>query len=147
MGIFSQISSSYKKTKKIQSISKIIGKQRSMQDIYSDLFNDNHVLLRAQKKEELFDLCETFPSLQEVMNHYSANRDQLSTLYDRYDALGFGQWVKGHYTLVSSFAFPGSLDYLLANYDKNDISDKNRIMYRLHSYFLNGEMGKINPDE
>lgn len=149
MGVLSYAISSYKKTKKLHKISKIIGKERSTHDIYIAMRDkdDSYTIIRKEAKEELFDICETFPALKDVMDHYGATREHLRILFDRYEALGFGQWVRGDYTLVSSFAFPRTLDYLLANYDKSEYNDKLRIKSRLHIYFAKGEVGAIHPDE
>ena len=58
----------------------------------------------ARAKEQLFQLIEDDPDLQNIMRQYGASRNDLRTLYNALEE-NAGQWAKGHWIPASALAF------------------------------------------
>jgi len=83
------------------------------------------------------------------MLKHGATRKQLEEISSYLICCGAGRWVKGYYVPVAAFAFQGTLNYILSNYEKmqKDVEDRYRVSLRLVQYFQKGEVRPINPEE
>lgn len=130
MGIFASL----KKSKKLRQISKKLDTPTiaSVEDLLNYNAQD-----REKALDELCDLCLADSNIIQVMNKYGIGKEKLKELYNRMCAVGFGQWVNGHYVAASSISYVATLDYLLRNETTKDFPN---VAFRVHSYFMNGEM-------
>jgi len=120
MGIISTIIGSYRKSKRLQKISKKLGKKLSMQELMdiATYAKNNETAL-----EELVDLCESDLNVRAITNNYNIGRDDLKELYRLLNNPGIyswnnGNWVAGHHVPSSSIVFSGTLDFILRNHEK-----------------------------
>ena len=138
MGLLNEIFRSLKKSKKLRNISLVLGKEMDISDIRNSMLGiDNS---RRKAEEDLYNLVASDPNLKIIMQKHGANKETLKEIFEAVEALGAGQWVKGHYVAASALAFRETLDYLLSNKNKLTSSKDNmEICYRLITYFDWGE--------
>lgn len=87
-------------------------------------------------EDELFDYCESQPSVRAVMEDFQVSRKDLKEIYSQLIDAGAGQWSCGHWVPASALAYPESLAYILSR-RKSDIRETsfNLIMYFEHGSF------------
>lgn len=100
---------SLKKSRKILSISKILGAPFNA----SNFLSPNSLSKRDKALNELFSLCEKDSELRKIMGLYEVDKGGLEGIYKMLLANGAGQWKRGHYVPVSSFAFVHTFSFLL----------------------------------
>lgn len=142
--MFKTIIHSFKKSKRLKKISKVLGHAATLDhsELIKYLGTDTSYQ-DEQALDDLFDLCESDPYVSVVMQNHDADKDKLRKGYRELIRAGAGQWAKGHYVPVSSLVYPLTLDYLLRNLDK-DKDDFLYVAHRLLTYFQKGEIGKID---
>ena len=131
---------SLKKFGRLKRISKVLGVGASVDDFVYSLGSE--IGPKGQALSELFDLCETDPDLSQVLANYSADREQLRTIYIALIANGAGQWVRGHYVAASAFAFVPTLEYVLGAHSEGESLPE--MAFKLVDYF---ELDKFGPAE
>ena len=102
MGFFS----SFKKSSKLAKLSKILGKEFSLDDAKERLRNlhsgENE---KDAALEQLLDICENDKTLKDVMILNNASRSDLKELYQKLYLNGSGLWAKGHFICASALVF------------------------------------------
>ena len=140
MGFFS----SFKKTSKLAKLSKVLGKEFSMDDYSSDNLSDMILGDNPKDKalEELLDLCEQDKTLRGSMDANDATREDLKKIYSEIELNGAGQWARGHYIAASAIAFGTTLDFCLQAEKKG--LNLREIAFTLLDYYENNRVGKID---
>jgi len=135
---------SFRKSKRLRKISKIIGLGPEFGEPSSSIkyFSIEEIKKREKALEELLKLCESDPYLTKVIEKYKADRELLKKAYEKLIMAGAGQWKRGHFVPASSLVYSQTLDYLLRNIDKED-KDFNYVAWRLLKYFEKRKIGKI----
>ena len=135
---------SFKKSKRLRKISKIIGQNPEFGEPSSCIkyFSIEEIKKREKALEELLKLCESDPYLTKVMEKYKADKEILKKAYEKLIMAGAGQWKRGHFVPASSIVYGQTLDYLLRNIDKED-RDFSFVAWRLLKYFEKRKIGKI----
>jgi hypothetical protein len=116
---------------------------------------------RDRAAQELFDLCERDPAIQDVMKRYGATRATLAELFTRLKAAGAAQIAGGHYVAASALAYPETLEFLLRYFrgvgalaegyawpadlrsPAPDRAVAMRVPYELIRYFEDGRSGPV----
>jgi len=138
MGFFSNLKSSFSKSKRLKDISKRLAQASS-----PTLDIKRMMTQSSEKKEilqELYELCENDKQLSVILKKHNATREDLFNIYRVFMSNGGGQWARGHYVAVSIFAFAGTLDYCLSK-ELNSREEVLNTVYRMIEYFEKGEMG------
>ncbi len=114
MGLFSSLTGSLKKSKKLQKLQKQISPpNQSAEDLISELSNlSKHGTSREdQALEEYLDLCESDEGVAKVIGQYNLCRDDLKLIHTKLTTAGLGQYIKGHYAALSTIAYYEPLLY------------------------------------
>ena len=139
MGFFS----SFKKSSKLAKLSKILGKEFSLDDAKERLRNlhsgENE---KDAALEQLLDICENDKTLKDVMILNNASRSDLKELYQKLYLNGSGLWAKGHFICASALVFGTTLDFCLRESKKN--TNPREILHTLYDYFEQGKLGSVD---
>jgi hypothetical protein len=140
MGVFSTFLRSWRKSKRLQTISRELGDvsiPRTIQDL------GKMGARRENAKQELFNLIEDDPLLADLMERHGGSRTKLERAYQTLCLTG-GVWTRGHWVPASSLAFGGTLPFVLTCIERTtDRSEWLSISARLVDYFQKGEFKPI----
>jgi hypothetical protein len=116
MGLFSSLSGSFKKSRKLQKLQKQISLPgQSVDDLVSDFKQSlsSGTNRQDQVLEKYLDLCESDEGVAKVISQYNLSRGDLKTIYIRLNAAGLGQYIKGHHAALSTIAYYEPLLYFV----------------------------------
>jgi hypothetical protein len=136
VGLFSALRYTISKNKVIKKYSKELGKEKPF-TVESLLYDNSRETL-----SEMFDYIINDKNVSQVFDCYDLTKEDLNDLYYALLRNGLGQWVKGHYVVVSVFFYPQTLEYAIGHFITNGIDSESA--YRLLTYFKNEETGLIN---
>ena len=114
MGLFSNLTRSWKKSTRLQELEKLIAPpNQSVHDLVSAATKSSSVAAspRDRALDEFLDLCESDEGIKQVMAVERLSRQDLKELYTHLLAAGLGQWIKGHYVALSTIAYVEPLQY------------------------------------
>ena len=118
MGLFSSLTGSLKKSKKLQKLQKQISPpNQSTEDLISELSEViKHGTSREdQALEEYLNLCESDEGVAKVIGQYNLSRDDLKLIHTKLTTAGLGQYIKGHYAALSTIAYYEPLLYYVTS--------------------------------
>lgn len=132
MGILSAIVCSWRKSKEIQRLERVLGSRISFEDTIEDTLKQFEA--RGQALGAFLDLCERDRNVNFVMRDYDATREDLKEIYSELISGGAGQWVKSHFVAASALAYAQSLAYCLQA-RANGTPAKEVVAYAMIKYF------------
>ena len=136
MSLFSSVTGSLRKSKKLQKLQKQIAPRgRNVGDLVSDLKQSvtSGTSRKDQALEEFLDLCESDEGVSKVMRQYKLNREDLKQIYARLTTAGLGQYVKGHHVALSTIAYYEPLLFVVESERRGE--DWMNVMGDLFSYW------------
>ena len=117
MGLFSSL----RAARKLMKISRILGDQAPI--FVEHVLSFSKISVKIERaEEELFDLVQSLPKLQVVLNQHGAGREKLSEIYHDLNALGCGQWIRGYYVATAALVYRETLETCLQHFDNKTMN-------------------------
>lgn len=116
MGLFSNLTRSWKKSSRLQKLEKVIAPpNQSIKNVISEAMHMSKGGTSAKDHalEDFIDMCESDQGVRKVMEIEHLSRSDLKQLYIRLLAAGLGQWIRGHYAALSTIAYVEPLQYAI----------------------------------
>lgn len=129
---------------KTKAINRISNKYLRMERIVNDNISKGNLFfdtsLEKEAQADLLNLLHNTPALQTVLTAYHVNDETIIDIQAFMKFMGGCNLIKGHNMIVSPFAFPQTLEYLLSN--KNLIRQNQNtnltIYYTVYNWFKYG---------